>query len=445
MTAKATAARAGDSDGRDIQHDDDDRDRSALAEIRSGLEILLGPGVHELRIPKAGRSRTVSGYYDNLDALARDAHRWDGRAPGIYGSVNLCVPALLARSANRARENAESTTSDKDIERRTRLFIDLDPVRPSGIASTAAEHEAALDRARAIRSDLRAQGWPEPILMDSGNGGYLIYEIDLPNDAESTAIISGTLRGLASRYSDDVVSIDTTVSNAARIVRIPGTLNRKGDDTPERPHRRCRIVDAPDALEPVDVDELRMVAAWAPEPPRQRSSSATGSGIDVDAFIAAHGLEIMSDGPWEGGRRIKLARCPFDAEHVGGSAALFAFASGALAFKCQHDGCTGRKWADVRALFEPERQQQQHDAERVDGRNADAATPWPPPSPGNTRRPARRWRWRRCRRSSRTTWRPWRILSRSRRTLWPRARSVYSLPLPAGAWRWRSERRTGSR
>ncbi len=381
MTARTgTAARAGDSDGRDIQtRHVDGSDRSALAEIRSGLEILLGEGVHELRIPKAGRARTVSGYYDDLDALARNAEKWDSRAPGVYVTLNPCVDALLARSMNHARENAETTTSDRDIARRTRLLIDLDPVRPSGIASTDAEHDAALDRARAIRSDRSEQGWPDPILIDSGNGAYLIYEIDLPNDAESTAIISGTLRGLASRYSDDVVSIDTTVSNAARIARIPGTLNAKGDDTPDRPHRRCRIIDAPDALGPVDVDALRAVAAWSPAEPARSASGTNGSAFELDVFMAEHGFDILSDGDWDGKRRIKLARCPFNAEHVSGSAALFVFSSGAVSFRCLHHGCAGRDWRALRDLLEPGRQQRQQrdDGERVHAR--EAAEPWPPP------------------------------------------------------------------
>ena len=34
--------------------------------------------------------------------------------------------------------------------------------------------------------------------------------------------------------------IDTGVFNAARIIRVGGTTNRKGDDTADRPHRRCK-------------------------------------------------------------------------------------------------------------------------------------------------------------------------------------------------------------
>ncbi len=390
MTAKGTAARAGDPNGRDSQtRDNEATDRSATDEIRSGLEILLGSGVHELRAPKAGKYRTVSGYFDNAAALADAAESWSGRAPGIFATINPTVPALLARAANRAQSYAEQTTSDRDIERRTRLYIDADPVRPSGIASTDDEHQAALDRVQAIADDLRDRGWPAPIIMDSGNGGGLFYAIDLENDDASTALVTGVLSELHASYSDDVVKIDTTVSNAARIARIPGTLNAKGDSTRDRPHRVCRIVSAPEALEVVPREVLEALAGESAGPEREQAQASNSTAYDIDLFIQKNGLEIRRDDPWEGGRRIQLEKCPFNAEHVGGSAALFVMASGAIAFRCQHDGCTGRKWADVRDLLEPDRQRRSNgDARadhRADGGGVDdgiaetPATRWPDP------------------------------------------------------------------
>ena len=42
--------------------------------IKHALSVICERGsVHELRIPHAARAGTVSGYYDDLDALARDA------------------------------------------------------------------------------------------------------------------------------------------------------------------------------------------------------------------------------------------------------------------------------------------------------------------------------------------------------------------------------------
>ena len=51
-----------------------------------------------------------------------------------------------------------------------------------GISSSDDEHTAALERAMAIRDELSKRGWPEPIFADSGNGGHLLYQVDLPRD-----------------------------------------------------------------------------------------------------------------------------------------------------------------------------------------------------------------------------------------------------------------------
>jgi hypothetical protein len=43
-------------------------------DIQRALSVIVEPGsVVELRILKAGRYRTVSGYYNDLDKLGRDA------------------------------------------------------------------------------------------------------------------------------------------------------------------------------------------------------------------------------------------------------------------------------------------------------------------------------------------------------------------------------------
>src|SRR5262249_55628014 len=133
-----------------------------LAMIRQTLVLLCKPGaVAELRIPHAGRSAgTVSGYFDDIEAMTKGAAQWSSKAPGVYATLNPCTPALLARSANRLTPRAQQTTSDADIVQRCWLPIDFDPVRPAGISSTNAEHEAALQRAQACRDWLQSQGWP---------------------------------------------------------------------------------------------------------------------------------------------------------------------------------------------------------------------------------------------------------------------------------------------
>ncbi len=116
-----------------------------LPTIRKALTLLCEPGeVAELRILHTGRTGTVSGYFNDVEAMAQAAAQWSGRAPGVYVTLNPCSAALLARAANRLIDRAQQTTSDVDIVQRRWLPIDFDPVRPAGISSTTGEHDAAV-------------------------------------------------------------------------------------------------------------------------------------------------------------------------------------------------------------------------------------------------------------------------------------------------------------
>ena len=96
-------------------------------------------------------------------------------------------------------------------------------------------------------------------MTDSGNGAQLMYRIDLP--ATDGGLVQKCTNAFA-RASDDAVSIDTSVHNPARIWRIPGTMNCKGDSIPERPHRMAKLQEAPDNLLAVSEAQLLDVAAW---------------------------------------------------------------------------------------------------------------------------------------------------------------------------------------
>jgi hypothetical protein len=69
-----------------------------MTPVETDLGVLLEPGATvELRVPKAGRARVISGYFDDLDAMAKTAARLDGRHPGIYFTANPVKPALVVR------------------------------------------------------------------------------------------------------------------------------------------------------------------------------------------------------------------------------------------------------------------------------------------------------------------------------------------------------------
>jgi hypothetical protein len=212
--------------------------------ISRTLALFYEPGdVIELRAPNAGRAGTISGYYDDLEALARDALRLDGgrNLPGIYVTANPVRQNLLPRAVNRAIQRAKHTTSDADIIERRWLLIDLDSVRPAGVSSTDTEHAAALTLADEVRDWLCELGIsPDSIVLaNSGNGAHLLVRTDLPNDATATELSRRCLAALDLRLSTEAVHVDTTTYNAARIWKLYGTAARKGDATRDRPHRRA--------------------------------------------------------------------------------------------------------------------------------------------------------------------------------------------------------------
>jgi hypothetical protein len=331
-------------------------------DIHAALTVLCEAGqVVELRIPRVeGKKRTDSGYFTDLKRLAAEAVKYDGRASGTYITLNPVEPALLARAENRVREWADLTTSDDYIARRRWLPIDCDPKvngkkRPAGISSTEEEHTTAIAKTGEIREWLAAAGWPDPIEADSGNGGALLYQIDLPNDDASKALVEACLKAIAGRFGDDAVDIDTSVYNAARIWKLYGTLAGKGDSTKDRPHRRASLLYVPESIRPVPIGLLRTLARQGePEQTERREQGATRGGIDAEQWLRKHNISIASQKPGKAGSTIyTLEACPFNADHAAPDACVIQHRSGALIFKCQHDSCKLHDWRALRERFEP--------------------------------------------------------------------------------------------
>jgi hypothetical protein len=349
--------------------------RAALAderEIIRAMKVLAKPGqVVELRALNAtegGRAFrfTASGFYTDFvqqSAFVRDAASLSGRSKGTYITLNPVKRDLLALAANRYRQcqKDDSTTDDTNIEGRRWLPVDFDYERLAGISTTDEEHEAAFQLAAIVRDWLTARGWPAPIEADSGNGAHLLYRIEEPNDAPTTALLSSVLQALALHFNDQVehVRVDTTNFNAARIWKLYGTMARKGDNLPERPHRISRMVQVPAQPGLVTRAQLEALAAELPqqpkEQPRQGHSGSANMPFDVPRFIRDNGLQVAREVPWQGGTKWVLGECPMDAAHRDNSAYILQFPSGAVEAGCHHDHCKWWRWGDLREKYEPKR------------------------------------------------------------------------------------------
>jgi hypothetical protein len=215
--------------------------------------------VVELRVPNAprkyGAPRTEAGFFDLSNAAGKNTvwsaireyleREPDEQPQGIYWTVNPVDPVFLARASNRmGRAGDKISCEDKHILRRRWLVVDVDPQRPiPGISATDEEKAAARLVIESVRDDLRARGFAQPIFCDSGNGYHAWFPIDQP--ADDGGLVARILKALAARHDTTRAKVDTSVYNPSRIMKIPGTWARKGDSTPDRPHRMARVLEVP--------------------------------------------------------------------------------------------------------------------------------------------------------------------------------------------------------
>lgn len=221
------------------------------AELRRGLSILADPnqGCQIVALPSA-RQATLLG--SDLDGLIASAEAMPSGA-GVY----VCL--------NPVRLDLGSKAKAVDVKSRRWLLMDIDPLKAAGFdkhSATDEEKEDAKKSAENVWEILKGHDWPDPMVIDSGNGWYLLYRINLPNDESSRAALRALLHGLRVLVADQPCSFDASVHNADRLAKLPGTWAKKGDPLPDRPHRPSRIVYAPTMM---DVVTLEMIQAATPE------------------------------------------------------------------------------------------------------------------------------------------------------------------------------------
>ena len=375
-------------------------------QMTRALRAWFQPGeVFEIRVLEAltkqwnSREHTEAGYFDyeHIEEVPRQLSNLLAYK-GIYVTVNPLNPAVLGRAANRFKRDKLIGAKDEEVARRRWLLIDCDAKRVSGVPSSEEEHAHALAKAEEIRAGLASMGWPEPISLDSGNGAQLMFRIDLP--AQDDGLVKRCLESL-SACSDAHVEIDQTVFNPARIWRLPGAWNCKGDECAEqgRVHRCARLLSVPEPLVCVSAAHLTALADSgqraadstqsdgerdgtqetdfngsdgtntssasavrddiAPRVARTCQLSAVSSlrrqlsaPFSIDAFVAQHFPAAKAEA-YNGGRKWVLDVCPFNADHNNRSAVITQAADGRLGFRCHHNGCLGKDWHALRALLEP--------------------------------------------------------------------------------------------
>ena len=337
-------------------------------------------------------NKTFAGYFDSFQdaykALTPVPRRKpgipfgdyprDGEASGIYWTLNGVHKNFLGKSNNRIKYAGKGdTTSDADIIVIRHLLIDCDPIRnPTTISSTREEKHAAAGVARRIRRWLKKQGvvcFPG----DSGNGIHLLVPVKFEGKDQIELAHKNTcilLAYLKKTFSTPAVSVDSTVSNPARINKLYGTMVRKGDSIADRPHRRSAIHLKKWMLETPDQDIFTLTGStvdYSVTPVSETTRTATttttsSSGLTLEvgeensgkkhdehvelirSILTGESLEYREKAKGTGRIVFEFKTCPVHTDYDDHTfeCAIMVESNGAFSAKCQHDDT--KKWSDFK-------------------------------------------------------------------------------------------------
>ncbi len=346
-------------------------------EVKRALE-LLKPNDELFEIRGIKGKENISGYFTNaenaINALEsynfRDTANWQ-----IYFSLNKINTACYSReqcnkfiSSNYG--NKLITTSDNDILHYEWILLDFDTERPSGTSSSNEELEKSHQKAVKIYQTLKEYGFGEPVTALSGNGYHLLYKVNFENTPENVQLVKSFLGTLNRLFSDNMVKIDTSVFNPARICKLYGTIAAKGTPTAERPHRQAKILTVPAELSETSRDLLQSFVNEHEQPKEKTNNRRlpqrySGTSFNLADWLSEHNVPIRSTDTKNGDNYYILESCPFNPEHTGKDSAVIQKADGTLCFNCFHNSCSDKTWKDFRLFYEPTAYDKKNDGYNV--------------------------------------------------------------------------------
>jgi hypothetical protein len=188
----------------------------------------------EVRAIDPHTSRIEVAFVDNLVDFLVICEKHNEKA-NIYAGIN---------------ERFTKEGKAENVSRLQIIALDIDPIRPKGEASTDAELKIAEEKMLQVKAWLKKEFNCEPFITMSGNGFHILIkipsiELNEFNRAGLEQKLEALNHEVQAKFNDDTVHIDPTF-DLPRIMKVPGTMSVKGDNTPERPWRMCAIVEAND-------------------------------------------------------------------------------------------------------------------------------------------------------------------------------------------------------
>lgn len=259
-------------------------------QIRNWWDVMkAGRGLVEIRILTKGP--IYSGIFDNCDSLIGELQQFpdSDSIKGVFYTLNDLNDYCRDWPQYGKILKGVKTASDADIARRSWVLVDIDPIRPSGVSATENEKAQARDVADKVLK-LYDIGFPNPkLILDSGNGVHLLWRAEMENNRDNSDILRCFLHTLKGVFNTPGADVDTSVFNPARISKLPGTWARKGDDTPNRPHRMSKILKVvpDDNCDSLIADDLKaMIDHFTPDMPEVSEMPENAPQTPLNADIS---------------------------------------------------------------------------------------------------------------------------------------------------------------
>jgi hypothetical protein len=271
-----------------------------LTLYKSFFSQTQGPAFLEVRGKREGQGMSFRRFYRTPDALLKDLERW---SPGLNYWVGVAI-----RRDNKAgkKENLLALTA---------AFCDVD------VGTAGHKGATKYQSKKEARAAIEAFPLRPSLLVDSGGGfqPYWLFDSPVELTPETIKHLEGINRGLALALGGDVAATD-----AARILRLPGTFNMKIAGQP----RPVKII----WCEPERLYDLAAFApyeAQAQEQKQDRRRGAQEKGAPpAEGDYAAYGQKALADElaalarTGEGERNIRLNQAAFALGQLVGAGVL---------------------------------------------------------------------------------------------------------------------------
>ena len=230
------------------------------------------------------RGRPFTKLEDFMDSAVRSAAN-----PKVYKDIYFCL-SLQSAVGNTFKGQVRASRSGKTALRLKAIWLDID-VKPDKGYTTKTDARCALDKF------VKDAALPFPTaIVDSGGGFHVYWISDRPLTVAEWSKYAEGLEGAALKFGlkcDHGVTTD-----CARVLRVPGTWNRKNENEPPRAIS-IKWLDPTDYAFAVQLADLPgyatgpvVTAAGTPEPPFDLS----GFGRPDPAFAFLDPSESLSEG-----------------------------------------------------------------------------------------------------------------------------------------------------